>query len=130
MTAAMLNLEMLDGVQLQRGKVIARCPACAEVGMDRAGTHLMVLPDGRFGCVLNPGKAGEEHRRRIWLLAGVREEAAVRHVAPPRPKLHRQRAGHVFLPCGPLPSPKWPAWPNSEAGPHLPAWKSLLEGAY
>lgn len=49
----------------------ARCPACAEHGGDAHGErHLLIEPDGRFGCCANPGDSG--HRRRIWRLAGMR----------------------------------------------------------
>jgi hypothetical protein len=48
---------------------ICQCPACAEDGHDLTGrNHLIVYPDGRFGCVLNPGDP--EHRSRIFALAG------------------------------------------------------------
>src|SRR3954453_16928398 len=45
-----------------------RCPACAQLGGDKKGEHLMIFPDGRFGCAANQGD--EEHRRQIWRLAG------------------------------------------------------------
>jgi hypothetical protein len=32
---------------------------------------LVIQPDGRFGCIANPGPAGAEHRRRVFALAGI-----------------------------------------------------------
>ena len=54
--------------ELAGGIVQARCPACAESGGDRAGQHLRVYPDGRFGCCVHPND--REHRKRIFALAG------------------------------------------------------------
>jgi hypothetical protein len=66
-----LELAKLEKVrELAGGIVQARCPACAEGGNDRAGVHLRIYPDGRFGCCVYP-KDGE-HRKRIFALAGVR----------------------------------------------------------
>lgn len=55
------------------GVVIARCPACAVAGQDHQGNHLKVYPDGRYGCVLFPGKEGRLHRQQIFQLIGDRE---------------------------------------------------------
>lgn len=57
-----------DGKQV----LIARCPACAEEGHDRAGEHLIVFQNGRFACVLHTGDGADarRHRRSIWRLAG------------------------------------------------------------
>jgi hypothetical protein len=64
-----LNLNKLEKVRkLENGIVQARCPACAEGGADRAGNHLRIMADGRFGCCIHP-KSGE-HRKRIFALAG------------------------------------------------------------
>ena len=49
-------------------KVIARCPACAAEGGDKKGEHLVIFPDGKFGCVKYEGDAA--HRNRIHALAG------------------------------------------------------------
>ena len=32
------------------------------------------MPSGKFGCVLNPGTQGSEHRKRIFALAGEKPE--------------------------------------------------------
>lgn len=52
------------------GSLLARCPACAEVGRDARGEHLLVRPGGAFGCVANQGD--REHNRRIFQLAGAK----------------------------------------------------------
>jgi hypothetical protein len=66
-----LDVTKLEKVrELPGGIVQARCPACAEGGHDRAGEHLRIYPDGRFGCCVHP-KDGE-HRKRIWALAGCK----------------------------------------------------------
>ena len=42
---------------------------------------------GAFGCIVNPGPAGEAHRKRIWELAGKAEKPGVfRPLLSPRPK--------------------------------------------
>ena len=64
-----LDVQLLEKVRrLANGIVQARCPACAEGGGDRAGEHLRLYPDGRFGCCVFP--QGRDHRRRIFALAG------------------------------------------------------------
>lgn len=72
-----LDLEKLECVKYRSGKVVARCPACAEEGADRSGQHLLVADNGlgKFACVLYPGPEGAEHRKRIWAMAGNSEEA-------------------------------------------------------
>lgn len=59
--------------RLEDGTVLARCPACAAGGQDRKGEHLVVYPDGRFGCVLHPGDGGSVHRKMIWEVVGERK---------------------------------------------------------
>jgi hypothetical protein len=64
-----LDFRLLEKVkELASGVIQARCPACAEGGADRAGEHLRVYPDGRFGCCVHP--KDREHRKRIFALAG------------------------------------------------------------
>jgi hypothetical protein len=50
------------------GSLLARCPACAATGNDNKGDHLIIFPNGRFGCVAHPGD--REHRKKIFRLAG------------------------------------------------------------
>jgi len=75
---AMLDLNKLEKVRQCGSKRIARCPACAEVGGDRKGEHLFIREDGRFGCVQFPGPDGNQHRKRIFELAGIRDKKSVR----------------------------------------------------
>lgn len=72
-----LNLQKLEQARkLEGGMVQARCPACAEGGHDRAGEHLRVYPDGKFGCCVHP--KDREHRKRIFALVGVRERQDIK----------------------------------------------------
>lgn len=79
-----LNVRQLEKVrELGNGVIQARCPACAEHGGDRAGKHLRVYADGRFGCCVFP-KDGE-HRKRIFVLAGDRSPRTFTIRAASRP---------------------------------------------
>jgi hypothetical protein len=96
-----LDVTRLENVREESRKTIARCPACAEAGMDETGEHLVIQADGRFGCVVHPGPEGKPHRQRIAKLVGTRGMPAikVRVAAPahsnawaPLPILERARA--------------------------------------
>jgi hypothetical protein len=63
-----LDLSKLENVRKDGQKTIARCPACAEKGQDHSGDHLVIYPDGRYGCVSNPKE--HEHNKAIYRLAG------------------------------------------------------------
>ena len=63
-----LDLTRLEKLCEKGGKTTARCPACAERGGDSQGVHLVVWPDGRFGCAASSGDT--LHRKRIWGLVG------------------------------------------------------------
>ena len=65
-----LDINRLENIKNKVEGVVARCPACAEVGCDKKGEHLFVHISGRFGCVLFPGDSGKEHRKRIFALVG------------------------------------------------------------
>lgn len=74
-----LDTTILDILQRKPdGTIIAACPACRAAGGDQKGEHLIVYPDGRFGCAAHQGDA--EHRRAIFQL-NTRG-----HVAPPARK--------------------------------------------
>lgn len=64
-----LDLARLENVRKRIGKIVARCPACAEQEHDQKGEHLVIFPNGSFACVANPGKEGHKHRQRIFTLA-------------------------------------------------------------
>lgn len=68
-----LNISKLEKVRHRGLNTIARCPACAEAGGDRKGEHLLINDADQFGCVLFPGQSGQQHRQRIFELAGVKE---------------------------------------------------------
>lgn len=78
-----LDFARLENVHPHGQKTIARCPACAEEGHDKSGEHLVIEPDGRFGCVIHEGPEGALHRRRIYKLArkesGNRASSSVSH---------------------------------------------------
>lgn len=87
-----LDLSRLENARQRGEKIIARCPACAEHGHDEKGEHLVIMPDGRFGCVTCPGAAGKAHRQRIHALAGDKTTSRrgacmirVRKPAPAKP---------------------------------------------
>ena len=75
----MLNLQKLKKVVQKDGKIEAQCPACAAAGADSTGNHLVVYPDGKYGCVANPGD--EEHSKLVFKLVGHRDGAAVHQLA-------------------------------------------------
>ena len=64
-----LDLSKLQCLQNLPGKIIARCPACAEAGGDKKGNHLVIYPAGQYGCAAYQGD--ELHRKRIMRLAGI-----------------------------------------------------------
>jgi len=70
-----LDLAKLEKVRQRGPHIIARCPACAEAGGDHKGEHLFINDMGHFGCVLYPGQDGQQHRQRIFELAGTKEIA-------------------------------------------------------
>ncbi|MCS6245292.1 MAG: hypothetical protein H2172_15775 [Opitutus sp.] len=100
-----INTSKLEHIRVLSGKTTARCPACAEVGTDRSGEHLVILESGKWGCIANAGAAGHEHRRRIAELVGDddhRDRGAYRPAprpAPPKP---------VCKPARPLPELRRP----------------------
>ena len=86
-TFVSLDLDRLEKPRVRSGKVIARCPACAEMGADRSCEHLFIADEGRgpFGCILFEGAAGDAHRKRIWELVGVRGNGhSAQYVAMPK----------------------------------------------
>lgn len=67
-----LDISKLEHVKEKGGKTTAACPACRKEGHDRKGDHLVLYPDGRFGCVVYEGQSAESraHRKLIWEMAG------------------------------------------------------------
>jgi hypothetical protein len=71
-----LQIDLLEKPRtISGGRIQARCPACAESGGDTQGEHLVVYPDGRFGCCLHPGD--KQHRKRIFALVGKKRSIPV-----------------------------------------------------
>ncbi len=67
----MIDQTTLQNVKVKSGYITAKCPACAETECDKKGNHLIVYDSGKFACVQHQGKAGGEHRKRIFALVGV-----------------------------------------------------------
>jgi len=67
-----LDTARLEKVRRTATKITARCPACAAVGNDKHGQHLVVMESGKFGCAAFPGD--REHRREIFALVGIKTE--------------------------------------------------------
>lgn len=80
-----LDLSKLEKACERGGKIIARCPACAKLGHDEKAEHLVILPDGRFGCVVYPGASGKDHRKEIFAMAGERRNRGSLHFRVHRP---------------------------------------------
>lgn len=78
-----IDPDRLEKARRRGEAIIARCPACAELGGDKSAGHLKIWPDGRFACIKWPGPEGREHRRRILELVG--REARGERPPPPRP---------------------------------------------
>lgn len=68
-----IDLSQLQNVRRNGNKTIAQCPACAEMGQDKKGNHLVISGDGKFACVMFQGASGHEHRKRMFRLVGIRE---------------------------------------------------------
>ena len=71
-----LQIDRLEKVRTTGGgQIYARCPACAEGGGDTSGQHLIIYPDGRFGCCVHP--RDKQHRKRIFALVGRKKSLPV-----------------------------------------------------
>lgn len=85
-----LDLAKLENIhERPDGSIKAACPACRAAGEDRTGDHLLIKPDGKFGCAKYADDG--EHRRQIWKVAGAKS-------APPQARrlseLVRPQKGH------------------------------------
>ena len=113
-----LDLAKLQNVREQGGKTIARCPACAEAGMDETGEHLIIQPDGRFGCVVHPGPGGKQHRQRIAKLVSARGVPVIK-VRVPAPAPTNAPLPIMERPREPLPERKPPLETERQLAPPL-----------
>lgn len=68
------------------GKIVGGCPACSEKGHDGKKNHLVVYPDGGFGCIAQKGN--KDHNRRILELIGT----TIKVDASPYPRIE-------IIPC-------------------------------
>ena len=65
-----LDLSKLQNVRhLSGGKTTAQCPVCAADGGDAKGEHLIIYPDGKFGCVVCP--KDKAHNKAVLQLVGA-----------------------------------------------------------
>lgn len=73
-----LNIDRLEKARIRGGKLIARCPVCAEAGADRRCEHLVVFEagNGAFRCIADPDGAGGFHSKRIFALVGIGQPLA------------------------------------------------------
>ncbi len=72
-----LDLSKLVGAKRLHGKITAQCPVCQESSQ----SHLVVFPDGKFGCVVN---SSPEHRSAIWRAIGTDSEDAPATLPEPK----------------------------------------------
>ena len=104
------------------GRILARCPACAESGGDTQGEHLVVYPNGSFGCCIYPGD--KQHRRQIFALVGKKKSISVITVR----KASRDQPARQWTSVSvtmTLPAPPTAANPDSELPvPSVPEKKS------
>jgi hypothetical protein len=124
-----LDMNKLENVSEKfDGKTTARCPVCAAEGGDSKGEHLVVFPDGKFGCVKYEGDAA--HRSKIQSLAGddkgrrvhIPVRLSVRPLEVPQPC--------VLLSLGEFPrfsSNARRQWPPVEQSPPEPSKPPLEE---
>jgi putative DNA primase/helicase len=86
---ASLDFSRLENVKEHGGKTTARCPVCAGAGGDKEGNHLVVMPDGKFGCIAFPGDAGSEHRKQIFAMSGESQAKPAQFQQP-------RKAGRIY----------------------------------
>lgn len=71
-------MSLADGklacVRQRNGRIIARCPACAEIGEDNHADNLRIWPSGAYKCIKYP--KGSLHNKRILKLAGAKPTKA------------------------------------------------------
>jgi hypothetical protein len=84
-----IDISKLENCKTVGNKIIARCPACQELGQDTKGNHLVIYEDGRFGCVAYPSNSGQTHRKRIFQLVGILKKTKLKiTIKEASPKSH------------------------------------------
>ncbi|HEX6827234.1 MAG TPA: hypothetical protein VF077_13025 [Nitrospiraceae bacterium] len=96
-----LDLTQLTNLKEKGNGWEARCPACAELGLDKRGNHLWIKPDGKYGCCVYA--KDHAHRKRIWALAHGDKPMPVKRIVE-KPKVpfdfdaaHADRNGRPLL---------------------------------
>ncbi|MDB6006486.1 MAG: hypothetical protein JWR15_3473, partial [Prosthecobacter sp.] len=85
-----LDLDRLEKVRERGSKIIARCPACAEMKRDTAGDNLAIFDDGGFACIAY--QQDRAHAHRIVQLAGKDEPRRGQSASFPPPRQRRVAA--------------------------------------
>lgn len=105
-----LDLTRLEKIRPKGDGFTARCPACAEAGLDRKGNHLWSRDRAGkvYGCTVNPKPGGKEHRRQIHALAGLQESGGIGVFPRSVPVQHEapaiQRVANTELPILSVPT--------------------------
>ena len=77
-----LDPNKLKGLRDKGDKKIAQCPACAAEGGDSKREHLVIYPDGNYGCVVHP--KDKSHQKEILRLVGASNPEAASGPTPVR----------------------------------------------
>ncbi len=93
-----LDISKLQNVRIRGQKRTAQCPACAESGGDNKGEHLIINPEGHFGCVVYAGNGpdAKQHRLRIFELCGDRTIRPLVVIRRATEKVSLGRSGRLF----------------------------------
>lgn len=89
-----LDKSKLESLCEKGDKWTARCPACGEKGGDNRGEHLVLYPDGKFGCVAHQGDP--THNKRIWRLAGDHSQRSGSPSFPIPPRVNIRISPHRY----------------------------------
>lgn len=76
---------------------IGQCPACASEGSDSKGDHLVVWPDGRWGCVVHKGEEGKDHRSLMAMLCPPLRGKRGKWIGYERPDLSAEKGAVTKL---------------------------------
>ena len=90
-----LDQTKLKNIRDKGDKKTAQCPACEMVGADSKGDHLVIFPDGKYGCVAHPDDRA--HSKTIFKLAGVSDSESGPIPIPIRRPTWATRAPRTLL---------------------------------
>ena len=123
---AQLDSAKLDNAKARaNGDTEAACPACREQGGDKAGNHLLVKADGRFGCVAYPNDT--DHRKRIFALIGTKSSETPRTATtrtPPPPTRTWPTAERAAKACEPSGYTLVKVWTYSDGSREVPSGRT------